>query len=648
MPDARNPIARKYRVAAPQSYAAVPLPGKEIRGPEGIPVELEQFVKPFPTQKAPLKIPTEEAPLRKRAVWIVHGMGQQVPFETVDGLTEGIIRVAQPPPGPDGFAPEVRVVQIGDQTIQRVELKVFEQGKVQELHLYEAYWAPVTEGEVKLSEVISFLFSASFRGLLNAIKPFHRAMFNQFVEKKIPWRAALEIAVSLLTLAALVVINAVIVAAGASAYGLAGSGLSSLNFWHLADNWASISAIASCLSAVAIAFGLILFLAELSHPAAAAKRMVSAVARVAKRPTLLAAAEKSAKFVISAAGWLAFILTLVAIIAGAATLAFLVIVGSAKLAPNSLFPELQAFATGLVGIMAAVALVALVIKGFLRSAGEVVWSWLPYEPFFLVSMGLFLTACFGPLVIGYGWIPFSSAYAVLPAWVSRPFWVWPLLLVTSGMVRTLMVQYVGDVAAYVASQTLDRFNNIRQRIKQIALDSARAVYLAQENGEFLYDKIAVVGHSLGSVIAYDTLNALMNAEKLSVTDLKIAKRTCLLETFGSPLDKIAFFFSFQGKDTFHVREQMASAVQPLITDYEEFRTFPWINVYSRNDIVSGKVELYDLPLKEQTQAVQALILQHRVQPFPDPDAIVPLAAHVAYWKNRLVWEKLLTAITAEK
>jgi hypothetical protein len=171
------------------------------------------------------------------------------------------------------------------------------------------------------------------------------------------------------------------------------------------------------------------------------------------------------------------------------------------------------------------------------------------------------------------------------------------------------------------------------------------VYLAQENGEFLYDKIAVVGHSLGSVIAYDTLNALLNAEKLSLTELKIASRTCLLETFGSPLDKIAFFFNVQGNEASHIREQLAAAAQPLITSYEDFRRFPWINVYSPNDIVSGKVELYDLPMKGQPEPIQRLIHEHGVQRFRDPDAIVPLVAHVAYWKNREVWKKLLAAVT---
>jgi hypothetical protein len=171
------------------------------------------------------------------------------------------------------------------------------------------------------------------------------------------------------------------------------------------------------------------------------------------------------------------------------------------------------------------------------------------------------------------------------------------------------------------------------------------VYLAQEGEEFLYEKIAVVGHSLGSVIAYDTLNGLLNAEKLSLTDLKIAERTCLLETFGSPLDKIAFFFSYQGTGTSHIREQLAEVVQPLISSYEEFRKFPWINIYSPNDIISGKVEMYDLAPTGQPEPLQELIRQRAVQRFVDTDAIVPLVAHVSYWKNTIVWEKLYAEVT---
>lgn len=615
MSGARNPMQRKYRIASPSSYAAVPLPGKEAQAFRGVPAE--KFAETVPLEKLAEDVLTGVRP-KRRAAWIVHGMGQQVPFETLDGLAEGIMRVAHPVPGADGFAPRVRTVRIGDQTVQRVELDVFERNSRVELHLYEAYWAPVTEGEVKLTDVISFLFSACFRGLLNVFRPFHRAMFDQVVETKIRFRAAAEITLSLLTLASLIVINAVIVASGAAKYGLTGQQ------FHIADNWVPLSATASCLSAVAIAFGLILFLAELSQPSGAARWSARTI---------------------SVAVWMALYLTLAAILAGAASLAVFATYSGAKLSPSDpLFPQLQAFASLLVAAIVVFTLAVFAFKGILRSVGQEVRSSIPYTPFFLLSIGIFLGAFFGPMLIGFGASSFSGVYSVLPGWVSGPFWVWPMLLLVSALVRELMIQYVGDVAAYVTSQNLDRFNKIRQRIKQIALDSARAVYLAQENGEFLYDKIAVVGHSLGSVIAYDTLNALLNAEKLSLTELKIASRTCLLETFGSPLDKIAFFFNVQGTEAFHIREQLAAAVQPLITNYEDFRRFPWINVYSPNDIVSGKVELYDLPMIGQPDSTRRLIRRHRVRRFCDPDAIVPLVAHVAYWKNKVVWEKLLAAV----
>jgi hypothetical protein len=635
-----NATPRKYKVVEPKSYSAVPLPGKQAQGGE----ILESATERFARRAAREEVTMPEAgkpPRKRRAVWIVHGMGQQVPFETLDGLAEGIMRVGHAPPGTGGFEPRVRTVQIGDQTVQRVELDVFENDGNVELHLYEAYWAPVTEGQVKLGEVVSFLLSATFRGLLTVFQPFRRAMFNQFVEKKIPLRAALEIGVALATLLSLIAINAVIVAAGASHYGLAGMSLP-----EIADNWTALSALASCLSAVVIAFGLVIFVAELSHPGATPQKLVKAAAGMVKTPRGRNAIEKWSRRIITLVGWTAFYATLVAIVAGGAALVIFAIYSGSEVSPQDpLFPQLQAFATGLVLATALVGLTVLIIKGIAQAGGRQAWPAIPYAPFFLISSAIFLTACVGPVLIGFGWVDLASVFATLPRWLSQPFWVWPLLLAVSWMVRGLMVEYVGDVAAYVSAQKLDRFNTIRQRIKQIALDSARAVYLAQEGEEFLYEKIAVVGHSLGSVIAYDTLNGLLNAEKLSLTDLKIAERTCLLETFGSPLDKIAFFFSYQGKDTFHIREKLAEVVQPLISSYEEFRRFPWINIYSPNDIISGKVEMYDLPLEGQPGRIQELIRERAVQRFSDPDTIVPLAAHVNYWKNTIVWQKLYEEVT---
>jgi hypothetical protein len=150
----------------------------------------------------------------------------------------------------------------------------------------------------------------------------------------------------------------------------------------------------------------------------------------------------------------------------------------------------------------------------------------------------------------------------------------------------------------------------------------------------------VAGHSLGSVIAYDTLNRLMLDDWLSKNNLGIANRTNSLVTFGSPLNKTAFFFTIQGKDTLRIRERLAATVQPMIESYHKFRKFRWINVYSRNDIISGKLEFYDLVNMQTPKEVPPQAVHNVV----DKDASVPLLAHVDYWKNPTVWNALMQEI----
>jgi hypothetical protein len=103
---------------------------------------------------------TDGAEIRteKRAIWTVQGMGQQIPFETIDDVAEGVMRfVEQANPSKPAIDPRARAVKVGDQVLQRIELDVVgSSGKPYELHIYEGYWAPLTEGKVKLRDVISF------------------------------------------------------------------------------------------------------------------------------------------------------------------------------------------------------------------------------------------------------------------------------------------------------------------------------------------------------------------------------------------------------------------------------------------------------------------------------------------------------------
>jgi hypothetical protein len=224
------------------------------------------------------------------------------------------------------------------------------------------------------------------------------------------------------------------------------------------------------------------------------------------------------------------------------------------------------------------------------------------------------------------------------------FWVWPALFAISKLVRDLIIEFPGDVAIYVAPNKLDRFNEARQKIKQLALDSLMPLYSACGAGPEvpLYSEVAVIGHSLGSVIAYDTLNKHLTLDELLHNQFGVADRTCILETFGSPLDKTAFFYSYQGTENFNIREQLAACVQPLIQSYARFRKFPWVNVYSRSDIICGRLKFYDV--NPSNSAVPPT--DFPVTNIPDPVAVVPLIAHVEYWKNRTLWDQLFARITA--
>src|SRR5213076_2130623 len=65
--------------------------------------------------------------------------------------------------------------------------------------------------------------------------------------------------------------------------------------------------------------------------------------------------------------------------------------------------------------------------------------------------------------------------AALSRWLatafSSPVWVWPFLVIVSAQVRRLLVEYVGDVTAYVASNKVDSFDELRTRIKALAKES---------------------------------------------------------------------------------------------------------------------------------------------------------------------------------
>ena len=213
--------------------------------------------------------------------------------------------------------------------------------------------------------------------------------------------------------------------------------------------------------------------------------------------------------------------------------------------------------------------------------------------------------------------------------------------------RWCLVQSVGDVCAYISAHEASQFADIRRRIRAMARMLARNVYGSRIPGSSAheYDDVVIVGHSLGSVIAYDMLNDAINRDLLlasmpgGAAPLDVVKRTALLLTIGSPLDKTAFLFRTQ-KDDAPVRETLAAAVQPMIVSYAN-RPHRWINIWSRRDWVSGPLDFYD------ARPVPHPFAERAVENLREPHApLDPVRAHTRYWMRPTLGAVLYDALSA--
>lgn len=473
------------------------------------------------------------------AVFVTHGMGQQVPFETLDTVAEGLAKAAGRKSGIPVTGIRARTVQIDDVKTQRAEFDMKDaSGNNVEVHVYEAYWAPFTEGQVSLRDVMSFLVRAGLNGLLNCGSSFHRWLFGHVVSFGKRNSAALPLAAALGVVVSLIVLNLVIAVAGGDRL---------LNPILRGNGSPAISVVTfEALTSVTGAYLL----------ASSVLGGVLAALYYGKRRVRTSSKSKAWK----AITWCAEVLLWIWVLLTLAT--------------------------------AAVALLLLVAN------------------------------CIPPKTLQ---CPFLS---------NMWFLIWAVLLVASWFIRGVMVQYLGDVAAYVSAHWLDRFNDLRKKIKDAAFKQAKAVYSVPQ-----YERIAMVGHSLGSVIIYDTLNALINddilsnAKGLTGRPLNVVGRTRLLLTLGSPLDKTAFIFATQWANTTATREALAASLQPLIMNYVPFRNIKWINIHAARDIVSAPLDFYDDTSDPNRTG-------RTVNNVPDPDALIPLIAHVEYWQNETLFDQL--------
>ncbi len=465
------------------------------------------------------------------AVLVFHGMGQQVRFQTLSDLASTILDEAEARGGNVtelhiGIAPKA---SSPGQFLARAEIAWTDKaGTPHAAHVYEAYWAPLTEGKVGYWDTIKFLLEGGWNGL-RCIFPrvrwtFDRWVFGRFIPMPItkgtPLALLLVLAILLLTVGVIAMVSAAV----ANVFAAFSKGFESANPFV-----GAVGVLDTLYDQTAVTWNNLLGWAE---------RMT----------------------------------------------------------------HIQWIEAGRVAILSTKAHP----------------SWWQYVLFLL-------------------------------AWAAG---VGAILYV-----RYFLIAYVGSVAAYLSPYKDSKFEDLRGSIQAVGLDAARLIFYGSEqtpgaasepaevdSTEWVphYGNIVFVAHSLGTVLAYDTLNAIFNIENTSrppnVRNDAVA-RTRALITFGSPLDKAAFIFRAQfnrDTQTGRVREMLACAIQPLITDYK-FRFNPsvtppgprWINLWSPLDIISGHLGYFD----HEGSAPSA---DSMVKNIIDPACTIPIAAHTQYWTGKLL------------
>jgi len=550
--------------------------------------------------------PNEPEPATRKpiAIFVCHGMGQQVHFETIEGVVNALLReqgrqeamgkgktpplkrLFERPPRAHAAA-QAELVELGGSTVMRARVTLNAAGESREVHVYEGYWAPLPEGKINVWQVLAFLFSAALLGIWNCLRSggFVRFMFRKREVFGGLHLAGLALLASLAYFMVALLVGPVLLVNAVTFSGLISllfpkGGVSGIRSSVLGAGTWYIARIEMFLFWIGVATVILPKLYSLLRRHILLWRIV---ANWLIRPAALLVT-----------GW-----SLVGLFFGS-------------------FAALENLAR-----------YAIHYQSGTGAAGVGIAQHMAFEPwpqFLYVWLSLLVHA-----LARWTHIPYSALRISI---------VWVMALVFGYFVQWFLVEFVGDVAIYTSSYKLSVFDEVRDKIRTAALSAARPIYAATRGGQnarsLLYDDVLVLGHSLGSVIAYDTLNTLICEDQLSPNPAGVAGRTRLLLTFGSPLDKIAFIFRTHSSKTHEFRENAAEQLQPLIQDYAD-RPEHWINIWSAMDIISGRLRFFDD--RDRTRGGTK-----RVQNVVDKEVWVPFAAHTEYWQDTLFVRTLYAAI----
>jgi hypothetical protein len=551
----------------------------------------ENVIRPeTPPASAPMPASIETTSLQSQAILVIHGIGLQQPFQPLDSFVNGLRARLQR----DGKSVTTTHLLSGreeafDNSI-RFEVSESRGGTPNfRLDVYEFYWAPLAQGRASFAQVVRWLVATGFT-------PLRRVAFNiSLLARRATTRGQLfrEFARELWRL---VYVPLGAVALAWFAANLVGQSIALAK--QLPEALAqTLPSLMHLSGSVPAAFALIAAIAAIGLGLSIPEQ-IRDFWRLHKNapPLTWNEAGRAASRAYHAEN---------NIVTG-------VLKGAAAGAGMDVRSQWQA------ELRARILFLPLSFVGLLVAVAIVIWLSLPSP------------ICIGPVC------PAPVVHDLFGSLWDRHLATVVLLLLGAFVLKRVFVDYIADIALYT---TVDENSAFFKTRAAILTEAARRVrFLLRERQ---YTSVAIAAHSLGSVIAYDVINWLRTEARLSPSNAdEFAKLTTLI-TFGSPLNKVLYFFRTKTKVYETVR-------QHIIQELQGFRLLPdllmqdqqikdsgvtqipdqlyWLNFYSPMDPISARLTFYgDVQERRRWYLIWG-------------------KCHVDYWHDRKFYREVLDAL----
>jgi hypothetical protein len=207
-------------------------------------------------------------------------------------------------------------------------------------------------------------------------------------------------------------------------------------------------------------------------------------------------------------------------------------------------------------------------------------------------------------------------------------------------ITRFLTDAVGDVETWSTYAETDAKHRVRKEV--LACGTGLLTHILADPA---CTRVVITAHSLGTAIAQDTLLALARGNRASNERYRMTgdpqqggvnlKPIEHLVTFGSPIDKIEYFFESSRSQSHRYRRVVENLRGDIGEEPFLANTRPhihWINVWDDADLVSGSLQSPTAALPSKLRSrTRNLVDNVHVEGFAFPD---PVASHIRYLRYR--------------